>query len=104
MPGTTRSPAGSARTCSLGGAGDDTLLYARDAVWSGNLRRTNMGSPGVAGTGETVGLNGRNRSFDLFDGGAGSDTLLGTGKATRSCSTTCSAVAAGTTRGSRASR
>jgi Ca2+-binding RTX toxin-like protein len=33
-----------------GGAGNDSLLYARDAVWSGNLRRTNVGSPGVAGT------------------------------------------------------
>jgi hypothetical protein len=61
-----------------GGAGNDSLLYARDAVWSGNLRRTNVGSPGVAGTGETANLNGRSRSFDLFDGGAGRDTLRGT--------------------------
>jgi len=53
-----------------GGAGNDSLLFARDAVWSGNLRRTNVGSPGFAGTGETASLNGRNRSFDLFDGDA----------------------------------
>jgi Ca2+-binding RTX toxin-like protein len=62
----------------LGGAGHDSLLYARDAVWSGNLRRMNVGSPGSAGTGETASLYGRNRSFDLFDGGAGQDTLRGT--------------------------
>jgi hypothetical protein len=61
-----------------GGAGDDALLYARDAVWSGNLRRVNVGSPGLAGTGETANLNVRSRSFDLFDGGAGRDTLIGT--------------------------
>ena len=62
-----------------GGAGDDTFLYARDAVWSGTNRRVNVGSPGAPGTGESVMLGGRNRSFDLFDGGAGADTLLGTG-------------------------
>jgi Ca2+-binding RTX toxin-like protein len=61
-----------------GGAGDDTFVYARDAVWSGGSRRVNLGSPGAPGTGESVLLNGRNRSFDLFDGGAGADTLLGT--------------------------
>ncbi len=61
-----------------GGAGNDTLLYARDAVWSGNVLRTNVGSPGAAGTGETASLNGRSRSFDLFDGGTGRDTLIGT--------------------------
>ena len=63
-----------------GGAGNDSLLFARDAVWSGNLRRTNVGSPGFAGTGETASLNGRNRSFDLFDGGAGRDMLVGTAR------------------------
>jgi Ca2+-binding RTX toxin-like protein len=61
-----------------GGAGDDALLFARDAVWSGNLRRINVGSPGYAGTGETASLSGRNRSFDLFDGGGGRDALIGT--------------------------
>jgi Ca2+-binding RTX toxin-like protein len=61
-----------------GGAGDDSLVYSRDAVWSGNLRRTNVGSPGFAGTGETASLNGRSRSFDVFDGGTGLDTLVGT--------------------------
>lgn len=63
-----------------GGAGNDSLLYARDATWSGNLRRVNVGSPGSAGTGETASLDGRNRSFDLFDGGAGRDTLIGTAR------------------------
>jgi Ca2+-binding RTX toxin-like protein len=62
-----------------GGAGDDTFLYARDAVWGSGNRAINVGSPGAPGTGESVLLNGRNRSFDLFDGGTGTDTLLGTG-------------------------
>jgi Ca2+-binding RTX toxin-like protein len=61
-----------------GGAGDDFMIYSRDATWGGGLRRRNVGSPGAAGTGETATLNGRSRSFDLFDGGAGWDTLVGT--------------------------
>jgi Ca2+-binding RTX toxin-like protein len=62
------------------GDGDDTLVFARDDVWSGNLPRTNAGSPSVAGTGETVALNSLARSVDLFDGGAGTDTLVGTNR------------------------
>jgi Ca2+-binding RTX toxin-like protein len=62
------------------GDGADTLVFARDDVWSGSVRRTNAGSPGASGTGETVALNGLARSFDLFDGGAGTDTLAGTNR------------------------
>ena len=63
----------------VGGAGDDTFVYVRDDVWGGGARRVNVGSPGAPGSGESELLNGRNRSFDLFDGGTGADTLLGTG-------------------------
>lgn len=59
----------------VGGAGDDTFAFARDAVWSGGVRREHPG------TGERVNLNGRTRSYDVFDGGSGLDTLLGTGRA-----------------------
>ncbi len=38
----------------------------------------NIGSPGHVGTGQTVALTGKNRSFDVFDGGVGTDTLIGT--------------------------
>ncbi|HTO50864.1 MAG TPA: putative Ig domain-containing protein [Burkholderiales bacterium] len=63
----------------VGGAGDDTFVYARDDVWGGGTRRVNVGSPGAPGSLESELLNGRNRSFDVFDGGSGADTLLGTG-------------------------
>ena len=62
----------------VGGAGDDTFVYVRDDVWGGGTRRVNVGSPGAPGSGESELLNGRNRSFDLFDGGTGADALLGT--------------------------
>jgi len=58
-----------------GSAGDDTFAFARDAIWSGTARREHPD------TGERVGLAGRGRSYDVFDGGAGSDALLGTGRA-----------------------
>jgi VCBS repeat-containing protein len=62
-----------------GGAGDDTLRFSRDAVWRGNTRRTNVGSPGYGGSNETVSLAGKRQSQDVFIGGSGVDTLLGTG-------------------------
>ncbi|MEO5337842.1 MAG: Ig-like domain-containing protein [Magnetospirillum sp. WYHS-4] len=58
-----------------GGAGDDTLNYSTDATWSG-MGAQNAGSPGAPGTGEVVSINGLGRSHDLFDGGAGTDTLV----------------------------
>ncbi|VAX04078.1 Alkaline phosphatase [hydrothermal vent metagenome] len=54
-----------------GGVGNDTLSYNADGTW-----------PGYAAlnveTGERVSLSGDNRSSDVFDGGDGYDTLLGT--------------------------
>ena len=59
----------------VGGAGDDVLQLSKDGVWSSGFANKNVGSPGHAGTGQTVALNGKNRSFDVFDGGPGTDTL-----------------------------
>jgi Ca2+-binding RTX toxin-like protein len=61
-----------------GGAGDDTLRFSRDAVWGGNTSRTNVGSPGYGGSNESVSLAGKRQSQDVFIGGSGVDTLLGT--------------------------
>jgi Ca2+-binding RTX toxin-like protein len=60
-----------------GGAGDDTLRFSQDGTW-GNVTRTNVGSPRNAGSGETVSLDGKRQSQDVFIGGSGTDTLLGT--------------------------
>ena len=62
----------------LGNAGNDTLQYFADNKWPGGFVAVNGGSPGNAGTGLTAAINGRNRSFDVFDGGAGQDVLVGT--------------------------
>ena len=61
-----------------GGAGDDTLQMSLDSVWTSGFVNKNAGSPGHVGTGQTVTLTGKNRSFDVFDGGTGFDTLIGT--------------------------
>ncbi|WP_447983402.1 calcium-binding protein [Nitrospira sp. Nam74] len=61
-----------------GGTGDDRLYLSIDGVWTSGFVNKNVGSPGHVGTAQTVALNGKNRSFDVFDGGAGSDTLIGT--------------------------
>jgi Ca2+-binding RTX toxin-like protein len=60
-----------------GGAGDDTLRFSQDGTW-GNVTRTNVGSPRNAGSGEAVSLDGKRQSQDVFIGGSGTDTLLGT--------------------------
>ena len=52
-----------------GGADDDTLNYSADATWGSGDMAVNTE------TGETVELDGYNRSTDVFDGGTGSDTL-----------------------------
>ncbi|MCX7894106.1 MAG: putative Ig domain-containing protein, partial [Burkholderiales bacterium] len=61
-----------------GMAGNDSLAFTADARWASGTRRVNAGSPGVVGTGEAVDIGNFNRSFDLFDGGAGYDTLYAT--------------------------
>jgi Ca2+-binding RTX toxin-like protein len=65
-----------------GGAGDDTLYFHQDDTWgrSGSTRR-NAGSPGYSGSGETVSIRGMRQSQDVFNGGDGIDTLVGTGGA-----------------------
>jgi hypothetical protein len=63
-----------------GGGGDDTLHFYRDSTWGRDgSRRTNVGSPGYSGSGEQVSVRGMRRSQDVFIGGAGVDTLVGTG-------------------------
>lgn len=50
----------------LGGDHDDTLMYSMDGIW---------------GQGKSAGgqwLTGRNLSFDVFDGGYGNDSVVGT--------------------------
>jgi Ca2+-binding RTX toxin-like protein len=61
-----------------GGAGNDTFHLSVDGIWTSGFAAKNSGSPGHAGTGQTAALNGKNRSFDVFDGGMGADMLLGT--------------------------
>lgn len=58
-----------------GDAGNDTLHFFADVVYDGSTTATNVGSPGVAGTGEVVSASGMNGSYDVFDGGEAFDTL-----------------------------
>ncbi|MBI2727867.1 MAG: putative Ig domain-containing protein [Polaromonas sp.] len=65
-----------------GGAGNDTLVFGADDQWGGNncyapVTSTNVGSPGVVGSNAQVDIDGYARSLDVFEGGAGVDTLLG---------------------------
>jgi len=60
-----------------GGNGDDTLNFSQDAIWK-KTKRTNAGSPDESGTKDKVDLNGKRRSYDVFDGGDGYDKLVGT--------------------------
>jgi Ca2+-binding RTX toxin-like protein len=62
----------------IGGAGDDRFLFNRDAVWGDGERRVNLGSPTGAGTGESASIARLARSYDVFLGGSGMDTLQGT--------------------------
>jgi len=55
-----------------GAGGDDTLNYNADGTWSGRYAAYNVE------TGEKVSLSDDNRSSDVFDGGDGYDTILGT--------------------------
>lgn len=62
----------------FGDAGNDVLKFSNDGRWSGGDYAYNYGSPGQPGSGERVHLVQMNRSLDTFDGGVGTDTLLGT--------------------------
>ena len=61
-----------------GGDGNDTLKFGADARWSGGDYAQNLGSPGQTGSGQSLHLVQMNRSLDTFDGGSGTDTLVGT--------------------------
>jgi Ca2+-binding RTX toxin-like protein len=61
-----------------GGAGNDSFQLSADGAWVSGYVVRNDGSPGHAGSGRTVSITGRVKSFDAMDGGAGSDLLLGT--------------------------
>ncbi len=61
-----------------GNAGDDTFVYYVDGTWSGSYVARNVGSPGNPGTQKNASIIGKNRSFEVFDGGAGEDVILGT--------------------------
>jgi Ca2+-binding RTX toxin-like protein len=62
----------------FGEGGDDVFGVTADAVWGGQYRVVNVGSPGSAGSGDEVQLSGSTRSYDIFIGGAGYDSLVGT--------------------------
>ncbi|MEW6248539.1 MAG: calcium-binding protein [Nitrospirota bacterium] len=61
-----------------GGEGEDTFRFSIDGTWTSGFVAKNSGSPGHPGTGQTVSLNGKQRSFDVFSDEAGVDTLRGT--------------------------
>ncbi len=58
-----------------GNSGDDTLVFFTDGATEAGWYAWNVGSPGVNGTSELVSIEGTNMSLDIFDGGAGFDTL-----------------------------
>ncbi len=60
------------------GDGNDTLRMSIDGTWTSGVVASNSGSPGHAGTGQRASLAGMNRSYDVFQGGAGVDILVGT--------------------------
>jgi hypothetical protein len=62
-----------------GADGDDLLQYFADGQWELLAFALHAGGPALAGSEGLTWLAGRNRSYDLFDGGEGFDTLLGTG-------------------------
>ena len=62
----------------LGNGGDDTFQYFADAKWTGQFVAHNEGSPGNPGTGKDAAIARKNRSYDVFQGGPGTDVLIGT--------------------------
>jgi large repetitive protein len=55
---------------------DSVLNYTVDGTWPGGWAAFNAGSPGAPGTGETISITGMGRTFGVYDGGAGSNTLV----------------------------
>jgi len=56
--------------------GDDTLLFFVDGLFNADFTAYNIGAAGVSGTEVYVTIDGTNLSLDVFDGGAGFDTLV----------------------------
>ncbi|HBN22534.1 MAG TPA: hypothetical protein DD412_04785 [Holosporales bacterium] len=52
-----------------GGAGNDTLHTSADATWTGGWSAYNVE------TGQSISLNGKTASYDVFEGGDGYDTI-----------------------------
>jgi Ca2+-binding RTX toxin-like protein len=63
-----------------GGNGNDTLHFSADFIYGSGATTSNAGSPGIDGTGESADAGGSNGSLDIFNGGAGFDTLVMTGE------------------------
>ena len=58
---------------------DLTFDFQVNAVWpNSTYDRENVGSPGVKGTHQDVSIDGKNRTYGMYVGGDGSDTLNGT--------------------------
>jgi Ca2+-binding RTX toxin-like protein len=64
-----------------GGAGDDLLNYSTDWTWPGYNAVDAGNGPGKPGSGTTASLRNRSSNHDLFDGGDGVDTLVGSDNA-----------------------
>ncbi len=58
-----------------GGAGNDTLQGSNDGTFTSGWSALNVGDTVTAGTGETVSIQGQVRSYDVFEGGAGTDQI-----------------------------
>lgn len=58
---------------------DLTFDFQVNGVWpNSTYDRENVGSPGVKGTHQDVSIDGKNRTYGMYVGGDGSDTLNGT--------------------------
>ncbi|KXK06847.1 MAG: Bifunctional hemolysin/adenylate cyclase precursor [Nitrospira sp. OLB3] len=64
----------------VGQDGDDTFQFSEDGTWGAGFVARNEGSPGYSGSRQTVSLAGKSRSFDVFQGDADTDRLIGTGE------------------------
>jgi Ca2+-binding RTX toxin-like protein len=56
--------------------GNDSITLVADGIWGSGYAAANQSMNGSAATGQRVALDGKNRFFDVADGGEGADTLL----------------------------
>lgn len=59
-----------------GDGGNDTLRYTADDVWGEGYSVSASGGVAVTDAGSLISLEGKNRSFDRFSGGANTDKLI----------------------------